>query len=209
MSAGMSTWGTTPWLKNSSSNASRALDRELYSQPPRRYPTAAQASADPPPLDKIIIAIHGTGSRRRSDTIRLIQTNMISASAATDRKAHNDDWSDDEVFRHFIDDIVMRSSVPPAVLSAAVPVPQSSRMVGIVGTAIPYALTALVHLGVVFVLFKSVASFLTTSDSSNGVALSETSVQVTLLALLMPGITVVARLPRRARRRPGPELLPC
>ena len=110
-------------------------------------------------------------------------------------KAHNDYWGDSDVFGHFIDDVVMRPSTPPAASPAAVPAPQSSRLVGIVGTAIPYALTALLHLGAVFILFKSVTAYLTSSDASS-VALKETSVQVALLTLLLLGITIAARLPR-------------
>lgn len=104
-------------------------------------------------------------------------------------KAHNDYWGDPQVFRHFIDDVVMRPEGPPVPPPPAAP--ESKRLVGIVSTAIPYLLALVLHIAAVFVLFKAVTAFLT-ADSVSGRA----ALPVALLGLLMMGVTVVARLPR-------------
>ncbi len=111
-------------------------------------------------------------------------------------KAHNDYWGDPQVFGHFIDDVVMRPAKPPVPPAPPPVAPESSRLVGIVSTAIPYVMALVLHLGAVFVLFKAVTAFLTPDSASGIAALSETSLKVALLGLLMMGVTVAARLPR-------------
>lgn len=114
-------------------------------------------------------------------------------------KAHNDYWTDPQVFGHFIDDVVRPGRASLAAPEAAPPPsppPQSSRLVGIVATAIPYLLAWVLHFGAVFVLFTAVTAFLTTGSSGGIAALGDTSLKVALLGLLLMGVTVAARLPR-------------
>ena len=111
-------------------------------------------------------------------------------------KAHTDYWSDETVFRHFIDDVVMRKPGKPT--SPPVAKPQNKWYVNVVGTAIPYMLTLVLHLGAVFLLFKTVTVFMTESHAlaKDVSGLAAFSVQVLLLGWLLFGVTVAARLPR-------------
>jgi hypothetical protein len=104
-------------------------------------------------------------------------------------KAHNDYWGDPEVFGHFIDDVVFPVAQPEK------PVPPKSRVLtGIVSTAVPYALTILLHLAAVFVLYKAVTAFLAPGEAPARV--QQLSLQISLLSLLLISVTVAARLPR-------------
>lgn len=95
-------------------------------------------------------------------------------------KAHNDYWGDTEVFGHFIDDVVIPG--PPAAR------PRSCALKGIIGTAIPYALSFVLHFVAVFMLYKAVTVFL-----KFGAPLAW---PIALLSVLLMSITVSARLPR-------------
>jgi hypothetical protein len=100
-------------------------------------------------------------------------------------KAHNDYWDDPDVFGHFIDDVVLPQKTP-------VP-PKSSAFTGIISTAIPYALSFLLHFVAVFILYKGVTA------SVDGVSLPkfhDLALQLGLLSILLMCITVAARLPR-------------
>jgi hypothetical protein len=108
-------------------------------------------------------------------------------------KAHNDYWGDAEVFGHFIQDVVMPPQVPTAAPVSPPAAPASSRFVGTVSTAIPYALAMALHLAAVFFLFKAVTA--SVSPEIRGAAL-QTGLHVTLLGLLLSGVTAAARLPR-------------
>ena len=128
-------------------------------------------------------------------------------------KAHTGYWGDADVFRHFIDDVVNRVPGPPD--TPPVPKPKSKWPVDFVSTAIPYLLSAVLHLGAVFVLFKAVTVFITESIALQSVArlkasppdalsgLKEFSAQVVLLGVLLLGVTVAARLPRLVKTRAG------
>jgi hypothetical protein len=99
-------------------------------------------------------------------------------------KAHNDYWTDGDVFGHFIDDVVSPQPGKPAK------VPQSSRIRGIVSTAIPYLLTFLVHLAAVFALYKGITALVPGTDFEH------LPLQLSLLSALLFFMTAAARLPR-------------
>jgi hypothetical protein len=112
-------------------------------------------------------------------------------------KAHNDYWSDADVFGHFINDVVMPADRPVA--------PKSKAGVGFISTCIPYLLAAALHVGAVFMLFKAVVAYLDPKAAESSIALSETTIGVLVLALLLYCSTVAARLPRlvKTSRLPG------
>ena len=129
-------------------------------------------------------------------------------------KAHTGYWGDADVFRHFIGDVIDRQ--PGKADAAQVDKPKSKWAVDFVSTALPYLLSAVLHLGAVFVLFKAVTVFITESLALQNAAnlkaalaadalsgLKEFSAQVMLLGLLLLGITVAARLPRLVKTRAG------
>ncbi len=117
-------------------------------------------------------------------------------------KAHTDYWADADVFRHFIDDVVMRRPDQPA--PHAVARPRSHRTVDIVSTVVPYLLSAMLHFVAVFLLFKSVTVFITETHALHGVeGLKAFSLQVGLLGFLLLGVTVAARLPRLVKSKSG------
>ena len=100
-------------------------------------------------------------------------------------KAHNDYWTDGDVFAHFIDAVVLPpSDRPPAK------VPQSSRIRGAVSTAIPYLLTFLIHLAAVFALYKGITALVP------GTKFAHLPLQLSLLSALLFCMTAAARLPR-------------
>jgi hypothetical protein len=100
-------------------------------------------------------------------------------------KAHNDYWTDDEVFGHFIQDVVFAGDEPAKR-------PDSKRFVGLVSTMIPYAVTFLLHLAAVFVLYKGITAFVVDDVQQ----FAKIASQMVLLGGMLMGITVAARLPR-------------
>jgi hypothetical protein len=99
-------------------------------------------------------------------------------------KAHNDYWGDADVFGHFIDDVVLPDPKRPAM-------PPANRPgFGAVSTAIPYLLSMALHVAGVFLLYKGVTAFFGGGQRAGDMMLS-----VVLLALLLAGVTVAARLP--------------
>jgi hypothetical protein len=109
-------------------------------------------------------------------------------------KAHNDYWDDEQVFGHFIDDVVFAGTAPSPTP------PQSSRLTGILSTALPYLLTLVLHVLAVFVLFKAVTGFLSPKDVASDLAKAQVGLQIGLLSGLLLGVTVAARLPRLVKR---------
>ena len=122
-------------------------------------------------------------------------------------KAHTDYWGDEKVFRHFIDDVVMRKPGQAKLPGSARP--QSKWYVETVSTALPYLLSLLLHLAAVFLLFKTVTVFMTEGrPAANGAAavdavsgLKAFSGQVLLLGWLLFGVTVAGRLPRLVKTK--------
>jgi len=141
-------------------------------------------------------------------------------------KAHTDYWNDDQVFGNFIGNVVLPKGgkYQPTGQKGA---PQSSRFKGFVSTAIPYALTFLMHMLAVFVLFKAVLATLDLHRTAAGVinlqaaipgladagqaipvlvdlgktAYPRVTASVLVLSLLLMGVTVAGRLPRLVKRR--------
>lgn len=108
-------------------------------------------------------------------------------------KAHVDYWKDREVFRHFIDGVVLRDS------RSAPPAPASRAWARAAGIGTSFGVPAAFHLVAVYFLYGAVAMWLDTKH----VTTLDTVVNVTVLTLLLCGVTVAARLPRLvdARRR--------
>lgn len=103
-------------------------------------------------------------------------------------KAHVDYWADDEVFEHFIRDVVLRdpareTHVPPER-------PTSKPWALFVNTSIPYVAVVLLHVLAVFVMAKALA------DGANGGFDREMVRLVAGVSPLLVGITVAARIPR-------------
>lgn len=71
---------------------------------------------------------------------------------------------------------------------------------GIVSTALPYALTALLHVTAVFVLLKALTAFLGSNEGNTSVLQPDFARQVFLLGLLLLSVTIAARLPRLVRK---------
>lgn len=109
-------------------------------------------------------------------------------------KAHNDYWGDAEVFGHFIDDVVLRK---PGDTAPAAP-PASSKLRGIVSTALPYLLALAFHVAAVFLLYKGLTAFF-----EQDLDVSRTTREVCLLGALLASITVAARLPRLVKTSGG------
>jgi hypothetical protein len=105
--------------------------------------------------------------------------------------AHVGYWSDDAVFAHFIDDVVLPEARPASARKA--PPPPTRRIVGIVSTAIPYVVAYLTHVLAVFLLFKATLASFEFVDAAayRGIVRS-----VLCLSLLLAGVTVSGRLPR-------------
>lgn len=116
-------------------------------------------------------------------------------------KAHTDYWTDADVFRHFIDDVVMRN--PDDAAPRRVAKPRDKWYVNVVSTALPYFLSAALHFGAVFLLFKAVTVFITERQAlpRDIAGLAEFSLQVLLLGWMLLGVTVAARLPRLVKTR--------
>nr|WP_214700010.1 MFS transporter [Variovorax paradoxus] len=100
-------------------------------------------------------------------------------------KAHNDYWTDKDVFGHFIDNVVS----PPTTRKAAPP-PQSRPLRGGSSTAIPYLLSFVIHLGAVFAMYKGIVEIDDAKQFVKG------AVPLLLLSVLLFAVTVGARLPR-------------
>ncbi|SAK46422.1 hypothetical protein AWB75_00925 [Caballeronia catudaia] len=110
-------------------------------------------------------------------------------------KAHTDYWTDDEVFGHFIENVVFGGNTAKA--------PQNRRFRSTIGTAIPYLLSFALHLLAVFFIYKAV-----TASSDSGAGGTSTTPEfiyltrsVFALACLLMGTTVAARLPRLVKAR--------
>lgn len=105
-------------------------------------------------------------------------------------KAHVDYWTDDDVFEHFIRDVVLRKPEPT---EHKPPEPPTSKPWALfVNTSIPYAVVVLLHVLAVFVLAKALADGASVLDEK----------MVRLVAGVSPlvvSITVAARIPRLVR----------
>ena len=112
-------------------------------------------------------------------------------------KAHNDYWQDEEVFGHFIRNVVEKESPPPkAVAEKYKEAPKGKTLARIVSWVVPYlAAAALLFCGVL-VLYKAVHGFLHPGAKE---WLLPVFSQVAAWSCLLAGVTVVARIPRLTR----------
>jgi hypothetical protein len=110
--------------------------------------------------------------------------------------AHNAYWADKDVFEHFLYNVIYPEPTHGrAEPSRPRPDPKNRFLRGPISTAIPYAVSALLHVAAVFVLFNAMAAF---ADSA--VSRGATARITGLLSLFLVGITVAARLPRLVAR---------
>jgi len=96
------------------------------------------------------------------------------------------------VFKHFIEDVVLRNPGSPK--------PGNKPCVKVVSTSIPYLLSAALHLAAVFVLFKAVTTFLA-GPNDEPMMFDFLTRAVFCLGALLTGVTVAARVPRLVNRQ--------
>lgn len=101
-------------------------------------------------------------------------------------KAHNDYWQDEQVFGHFIDEVVDNRS------AKKVDAPRSKPLSQAIGSAIPYVLTFLLHVAAVYLLYKGVSSSIQEFSFSLGRAFLE----LLALSVFFTCATMAARVPR-------------
>ncbi|SFM58137.1 hypothetical protein [Rugamonas rubra] len=107
-------------------------------------------------------------------------------------KAHKDYWTDNAVFDHFIRSVVLGEEVKDK--------PRGRALVGAVSTALPYLLSAALHLAAVFLLFKALLIYLEGVPSLALELILLLTRTVFCLGGLLLGVTVVARVPRLVNR---------
>jgi hypothetical protein len=107
-------------------------------------------------------------------------------------KAHNDYWKDAEVFGHFINHVVKPQLEP-------VKRPATQWLKNGVCNTIPFALSLLLHIVSVFMLYKGVTAFITAGEKPSALGLGTTR-EMVLLGSLMFCTTYAARVPRLVNR---------
>lgn len=110
-------------------------------------------------------------------------------------KAHTDYWSDTNLFRHFVDSVVLPDPLSKTEESDVKPPGNRPLMSGI-SLSIPYVLCVVLHLAAVYIMFKATTSFLKQGHWST-VDVVRT---VASLSVLLCSVTVASRLPRLVRR---------
>jgi hypothetical protein len=129
-------------------------------------------------------------------------------------KAHNDYWSDPEVFEHFVQDVVDRKT------GDTTPLPKrrwNRRLVAAFSPLLPYAFSAVILMVGVYLLYKNVNHFvfgeldamsshlllrdlgLTRTEALTGIGLFWNVIGITAL---IAGATLLARVPRLASTTP-------
>jgi hypothetical protein len=119
--------------------------------------------------------------------------------------AHNDYWSDEHVFGHFIQDVVDPDRDHPALKQpeprVSYKTPPRSRLVAVLTSYIlPYVFAALLLLLGVYSLYKAVRACIAPTEAGFETAL-EVVKNVLGLASLIGGMTVLARILRLSRAR--------
>ena len=121
-------------------------------------------------------------------------------------KAHNDYWDDPDVFEHFVQDVVKNNP-------AAAKRPKDRTLVSFLSIAAPYALSFLLLIVATFVLYRAVSAYthpdfeplqrylrftvLGLSESPS-ISLPRMALNACAIAVLLAGVTLLARLPRLA-----------
>jgi len=106
-------------------------------------------------------------------------------------KAHVDYWKDEEVFRHFISEVVEAEELP-AKRKEAKPAPANKWLYRVLSHAVPYAgVFALLFLAA-YVIYKAVTGAMDGEEPPTSLILKRSAG----LAALLCGITAVARIPR-------------
>jgi len=121
-------------------------------------------------------------------------------------KAHNDYWDDADVFEHFIQDVVKNN--PTAAKR-----PKDRMRVSFLSTGVPYTLSFLLLIVATFILYRAVTAYthpdfeplqrylrftvLGLSESPS-ISLPPMAINACAIAVLLAGVTLLARLPRLA-----------
>jgi hypothetical protein len=114
-------------------------------------------------------------------------------------KAHTDYWSDTDLFRHFVDDVVLPNASLAAAGGPALKPPGNKPLMSVVSPSIPYLLAVALHVAAVYVMFKGTTEFL----SQKGWSMADVVHTVIALAALLTGVTVASRLPRLVQQSRG------
>ena len=132
---------------------------------------------------------------KKSGFANHLQLHEIAFSrSALPGKAHQDYWSDDDVFRHFMDDVIFK--LPSA--GTKVPEPKTRPWAWMLSYAVPYALVvALIFLGTYF-FFKPVVAALGMEGLGMKVTRWTMFRDVGGISVLLLGATVASRVPRLA-----------
>lgn len=109
-------------------------------------------------------------------------------------KAHIDYWEDNDVFAHFIDDVVLLNGESKAVA------PKNRKICGLISKLVPYAVSLSLHMAAVFVIYKAVTST-SASKVSEADALGAAASSIGWLTALLFCVTVAARVPRLVKPR--------
>jgi hypothetical protein len=113
-------------------------------------------------------------------------------------KAHVDYWRDNDVFAHFLENVVnlpkpeKRVSTAPVAKAAT---PQNRWLAGFTATVFPYALVGALMFLAVFFLYTPVADTLK-AEGPKLLSSRETFFNLTGLTLLLAGMTAAVRTPR-------------
>jgi hypothetical protein len=122
-------------------------------------------------------------------------------------KAHTDYWKDDQVFGHFIDNVIEKDSKaqPPSPQESGKPAPAKfpesppdKWWAQFVSRTLPYTIGAALLFCAVFVLYKAVHGLL---HPDTPLTLWPVFGEVAGLSCLLAGVTVMARVPRLTQRR--------
>lgn len=122
-------------------------------------------------------------------------------------KAHNDYWDDPDVFEHFVQDVVKNN--PEGAKR-----PQSKALVSFLSTAMPYAMSFFLLVIATFLLYRAVSAYIHPDfeplqryqrftvlglSESSSVSLPAMVINAFAVAMLLTGVTLLARLPRLAK----------
>ena len=106
-------------------------------------------------------------------------------------KAHEDYWEDDQVFDHFIDNVVLGGKPALSSRKSVTPPPGNSILARIVSNVLPHAVVAILLFVATYFLYRPIMKAL---EADQGRA--DMFRDVLGISLLLLGVTVASRIPR-------------